>query len=152
MVIEGLFGELVNLETTYLGMLAFSGAATHMTRIVQAAAGVPVIDMAARHYPYEIIEQSAYAAAIGGAVGTSTAAGHRYVMRWLGTGNGEHILVVTEPELPPLEGVPVVVEENRHRRDARAVVRSLGSVEQVVGILRDEFQRSQHREDRQQDQ
>ena len=65
MVIEGLFGELVNLETTYLGMLAFSGAATQIAEIVHAADGVPVIDMAARHYPFEIIEQTAYAAAIG---------------------------------------------------------------------------------------
>jgi nicotinate phosphoribosyltransferase len=85
MIIEGLFGELVNLETTYLGMLAFSGAATSMARIVQAADPTPVVDMAARHYPYEIIEQTAYAAALGGAQGTSTRAGWQYVRRWLGT-------------------------------------------------------------------
>ena len=93
LVIEGLFGELVNLETTYLGMLAFSGAATQMGEIVQAAGGVPVVDMAARHYPYEIIEQTAYAAAVGGAGGTSTPAGHRYVLRWLGTRAGDLIRV-----------------------------------------------------------
>ena len=97
MVIEGLFGELVNLETTYLGMLAFSGAATRMARIVEAAGGIPVIDMAARHYPYEIIEQTAYAAAVGGAGGTSTAAGHRYVQRWLGIGRDELIQVNDRP-------------------------------------------------------
>jgi hypothetical protein len=51
MIIEGLFGELVNLETTYLGMLAFSGAATHMAKITRSAGPIPVIDMAARHYP-----------------------------------------------------------------------------------------------------
>jgi nicotinate phosphoribosyltransferase len=96
MTIEGLFGELVNLETTYLGMLAFSGAATHMARIVAAAGDIPVIDMAARHYPYEIIEQTAYAAAVGGARGTSTRAGQRYVLRWLGTGKGEWIRVGDE--------------------------------------------------------
>lgn len=94
MVIEGLFGELVNLETTYLGMLAFSGAATEMAEIVAAADGLPVIDMAARHYPFEIIEQTAYAAAIGGAVGTSTRAGHRYVHEWLGTGNGAEQIAI----------------------------------------------------------
>ncbi len=93
MVVEGLFGELVNLETTYLGMLAFSGPATHMDEIVRAAAGVPIIDMAARHYPYEIIQQTAYAAAIGGAAGTSTRAGHRYVVQWLGTGEADTIRV-----------------------------------------------------------
>ncbi len=97
LVIEGLFGELVNLETTYLGMLAFSGSATEMHRIVSAAGDVPVIDMSPRHYPYEIIEQIAYAAAIGGARGTSTRAGHRYVIRWLGTGDGEHIRVGDRP-------------------------------------------------------
>jgi nicotinate phosphoribosyltransferase len=93
MVIEGLFGELVNLETTYLGMLAFSGAATHMSRIVAAAGDIPVIDMSARHYPYEIIQQTAYAAAVGGARGTSTRAGQRYVLQWLGTGKGEWIRI-----------------------------------------------------------
>ncbi|HUU96581.1 MAG TPA: hypothetical protein VM487_12645 [Phycisphaerae bacterium] len=93
MLIEGLFGELVNLETTYLGMLAFSGAATNMAKIVESAGDVPVIDMAARHYPYEIIEQTAYAAAVGGARGTSTRAGYLYVLRWLGTGQGEFIRV-----------------------------------------------------------
>ena len=93
MVIEGLFGELVNLETTYLGMLAFSGASSRMADIVRAADGVPVVDMSARHYPYEIIEQTAYAAAIGGASGTSTAAGHRYVQRWLGIGESGFIRV-----------------------------------------------------------
>ncbi len=93
MVIEGMYGELVNLETTYLGMLAFSRAATEMARITEAAGDLPVVDMAARHYPYEIIEQTAYAAAIGGARGTSTLAGHHYVMRWLGTENTDEIRV-----------------------------------------------------------
>lgn len=99
MQIEGLFGELVNLETTYLGMLAFSGAASQMANLVEAAGGVPVIDMAARHYPWEIIEQTAYAAALGGAAGTSTAAGHRYVLRWLGTGKGDGISVAGRPQV-----------------------------------------------------
>jgi nicotinate phosphoribosyltransferase len=96
LIIEGMFGELVNLETTYLGMLAFTGAATNMREIVEAARGVPVTDMAARHYPFEIIEQSAYAAAVGGAVGTSTRAGYRYVQKWLGIGHGDLIRVGDE--------------------------------------------------------
>jgi nicotinate phosphoribosyltransferase len=93
LVIEGMFGELVNLETTYLGMLAFTGAATNMRTITDAAGPIPVVDMAARHYPFEIIEQTAYAAAIGGAVGTSTVAGHRYVHKWLGLGRDNLIQV-----------------------------------------------------------
>jgi nicotinate phosphoribosyltransferase len=97
MIVEGMFGELVNLETTYLGMLAFTGAATNMRAIVDAAGGIPVIDMAARHYPFEIIEQTAYAAAIGGAVGTSTQAGYHYVHKWLGIGHDDRIQVDDEP-------------------------------------------------------
>ncbi|MCH7700411.1 MAG: hypothetical protein IID37_01870 [Planctomycetes bacterium] len=93
MVIEGLFGELVNLETTYLGMLAFTGAASNMAEIVDAASGIPIIDMAARHYPWEIIEQTAYAAAVAGAAGTSTRAGHAYVHKWFGTGDGTLIRI-----------------------------------------------------------
>jgi len=100
LVIEGMFGELVNLETTYLGMLAFSGAATKMREIVEAARGVPVTDMAARHYPFEIIEQTAYAAAVGGAAGTSTRAGYRYVHKWLGIGHGDLIRVGDEEPRP----------------------------------------------------
>lgn len=99
MVIEGLFGELVNLETTYLGMLAFSGAATHMAEIVDAADGLPVVDMAARHYPFEIIEQTAYAAAVGGAAGTSTRAGHRYVLKWLGSEDDDERIIIGD-EMP----------------------------------------------------
>lgn len=79
MEIEGSFGELVTLETEYLGMLSLSGAATNMAAIVQAAGDVPVVDMAARHYPPEIIEVIAVAAAVGGAAGTSTPIGHKGV-------------------------------------------------------------------------
>ena len=59
MIVEGRFGELVNLETTYLGMLALSGAAGNMAAIVKAAGGIPVVDMSPRHYPHEIIGQIA---------------------------------------------------------------------------------------------
>src|SRR5262249_48829430 len=37
MTLEGGFGELVTLETEYLGMLALSQAATNMAAIVEAA-------------------------------------------------------------------------------------------------------------------
>lgn len=100
MIVEGMFGELVNLETTYLGNLAFSGAATNMKRITDAARDAVVVDMSARHYPYEIIEQTAYAAAIGGAGGTSTQAGYRYVHRWLGLGHDDLVRVNAEPPRP----------------------------------------------------
>lgn len=90
MIIEGWFGELVSLETTYLGMLSLSGAATGMARTVDAAGGVPVVDMCPRHYPPQLVEPLAYAAAIGGAAGTSTEAGHAYVHERLGVGE-DHI-------------------------------------------------------------
>lgn len=80
--ITGLFQELVNLETTYLGMLSFSGVATGMNEIVEAARGIPVIDMSPRHFPWQIIEEVAYAAALGGASGTSSRAGYNYVQKW----------------------------------------------------------------------
>lgn len=87
MVIEGAFGELVELETTYLGMLSLSAAAGNMARIVAAAGNVPVIDMSPRHYPHEIIEQIAYASAVGGGQGTSTRAGYEYVHQRCGVGS-----------------------------------------------------------------
>jgi len=82
LTIEGNFYELVTLETTKLGFLSYSGAVTAMSRIVAAADGVPVIDMSARHYPWQIIEEVSLAAYLGGAAGTSTQAGYNYVQRW----------------------------------------------------------------------
>ncbi len=86
MTLEGPFGELVTLETEYLGMLSLTGAATQMAAIVEAAGDVPVIDMAARHYPPELIEPIAVAAAVGGAAGTSTPRGHLGVVERFGVG------------------------------------------------------------------
>ncbi len=86
LIIEGNYNELVTLETTYLGFLSFSGAAAAMREIVEAADGVPVIDMSARHYPWQLIEEIAMAAYLGGAAGTSTQAGHAYVQKWRNPG------------------------------------------------------------------
>jgi nicotinate phosphoribosyltransferase len=82
LIYEGEFAELVNLETTILGFLSYSGAATEMREIVKTADGVPVIDMSARHYPWQIIEETSLAAYLGGAAGTSTLAGYDYVQKW----------------------------------------------------------------------
>lgn len=87
LTIEGNFYELVTLETTYLGFLAFSGAVTTMRKIVEAADGVSVIDMSARHYPWQIIEEVSLAAYLGGAAGTSTQAGYDYVQKWHNPGD-----------------------------------------------------------------
>jgi len=74
MLIQGQYQDLVELETSILSMLTLSGPATNMKRLVDAACGVPIIDMSARHYP--IMSEMAYAAYIGGAQGTSTAEGY----------------------------------------------------------------------------
>ncbi len=86
LTIEGPFGQLVTLETQYLGMLSLSAAAWNMGRIVEAAGGIPVIDMSARHYPPELIPRIAMAAAVGGASGTSTPAGYAEVQARYGIG------------------------------------------------------------------
>lgn len=87
LTVEGLFRELVNLETTELGFLCYSGAATEMAKLVKTAQGVPVIDMSARHYPYQMIEEISAAAYWGGSKGTSTPAGHDYVQSWYNPGD-----------------------------------------------------------------
>lgn len=92
MTIEGPFSQLVTLETEYLGMLSLSGAATNMAALVEAASGVPVIDMSARHYPPELQPRLAVAAAIGGAIGTSTRAGHAEAHARFGVG-GDRIRI-----------------------------------------------------------
>ncbi len=87
LVYEGNFYELVTLETTNLGFLSYSGAVTAMQEIVETAQGVPVIDMSARHYPWQIIEEVSLAAYLGGAAGTSTEAGYDYVQKWYNPGD-----------------------------------------------------------------
>ena len=89
MMLEGPFGQLVTMETAYLGLLSLSAAAANMADIVVAAGDATVIDMSARHYPPELIEAIALAAAIGGAAGTSTPAGHSVAHERFGTGDGQ---------------------------------------------------------------
>lgn len=89
LVIEGPFDQLVTLETELLGMLSLSGAAANMAATVEAAGDVPVVDMSARHYPPELIPSIAVAAAVGGARGTSTRAGHAAAHARFGIGNEE---------------------------------------------------------------
>ncbi|HSW45808.1 MAG TPA: hypothetical protein VLM89_09575 [Phycisphaerae bacterium] len=88
MTLEGPFGQLVTMETTCLGLLSLSAGAANMAAVTKAAGDIPVIDMAARHYPPELVEAIALAAAIGGAAGTSTPAGHSVVQERFGIGDG----------------------------------------------------------------
>lgn len=97
LTLEGAFGELVALETMYLGILSLSRAAANMAAMVEAAGeGIDVVDMAARHYPPELAAPVALAAAIGGACGTSTQAGHAAVIERFGVG-GDHICIGSRP-------------------------------------------------------
>jgi len=89
LTLEGPFGQLVTLETEYLGMLSISGAASEMAALVEAAGETQVIDMAARHYPPELQPRIALAAAVGGAAGTSTPAGYAEVHARFGMGGGK---------------------------------------------------------------
>ncbi len=95
MTLEGPFGQLVGLETEYLGMLALSAAAAHMSAIVDAAGDMDVVDLAARRYPPEICEYVAVAAAVGGAAGTSTPIGHQGVHERFGTPGDGRIQIGT---------------------------------------------------------
>lgn len=94
--IEGPFGQLVTLETEYLGMLSMSGAASNMAAMVEAAGEVKIIDMAARHFPPELAGRIGVAAAIGGAAGTSTPAGYAEARARFGVG-GRQIQVGAAP-------------------------------------------------------
>ncbi|MFZ2193316.1 MAG: hypothetical protein WAV31_03655 [Candidatus Moraniibacteriota bacterium] len=111
LIIEGLFMELVNLETTYLGFLSFSGAATAMKEIVDVAGDIPVIDMSARHFPWQVIEEAALAAYLGGAAGTSTQAGYNYVQRFYNPGDAFK-LYASLPHAMAAVVVSLAVKEN----------------------------------------
>ena len=87
LTIEAPFDEIVNRETTCLGFLSYSGGAANMKKIVEIADGVPVIDMSARHYPEQLIEEISAAAYLSGASGTSTEEGCEYVQRWYNSGD-----------------------------------------------------------------
>ena len=90
MLIEGPVSKLVELETAILGHLSLSGPATNMARLVDAAHGVPVVDMSARHYPE--MPGLAYAAYTGDAAGTSVLDGWIYTMRLIGETVGNNLL------------------------------------------------------------
>jgi len=104
MVLEGPFGGLVTLETECLGLLSLSGAAGTMAAIVEAAEGVPVIDMGARHFPPSLTAQLAMAAALGGASGTSTEAGYNAVHARYGIGGDRIRIGEREPQAFGLYG------------------------------------------------
>lgn len=73
MEIEGDLEQFVHLETLVIGALTDgTTVATNTTRVVDAAAGKPVMMFGARHQGHEGQAGSGYAAWIGGARGVST--------------------------------------------------------------------------------
>ncbi len=73
MIIEGDYSTFAHLETVYLGVLARGTAvATAVRKVVDAAAGRPVLFFPARFDHYRMQETDGYAAFISGAINVST--------------------------------------------------------------------------------
>ena len=73
MTIEGDYSTFAHLETVYLGVLARGTAvATAVRKVVDAAAGRPVLFFPARFDHYRVQETDGYAAYISGAIDVST--------------------------------------------------------------------------------
>ena len=73
MTIEGDYSTFAHLETVYLGVLARGTAvATAVSKVVDAAAGRPVLFFPARFDHYKVQEADGYAAFISGAINVST--------------------------------------------------------------------------------
>lgn len=87
LVVEGTFAESVLLETLVLSILNHDSAiATAASRMVQAAAGRPCIEMGSRRTHEDAAVSAARAAHIAGFVATSNlAAGRRYQIPTMGT-------------------------------------------------------------------
>ena len=76
MWIEGPYVAFAHLETPYLGVLARrSLVASNVRRVIDAAAGKPVIYMGARHDDWRVQTPDGFAAMVGGAGAVSSHAG-----------------------------------------------------------------------------
>ena len=76
MHVTGPYVAFAHLETDYLGVLARrSLVATNVRRVIDAAAGKPVIFMGARHDDWRVQTPDGYAARVGGAGSVSSDAG-----------------------------------------------------------------------------
>ncbi|MBA3689418.1 MAG: nicotinate phosphoribosyltransferase [Chloroflexi bacterium] len=81
-------------ETAILGILSQStGWATAASRVVAAAAPIPVIGFGARHVHPSVADQMDYASVVGGCVGASTPAGAR-LAGLAPTGTMPHALII----------------------------------------------------------
>ena len=95
MHLTGPYLAFAHLETDYLGVLARrSLVASNVRRTIDAAAGKPVIFMAARHDDWRVQTPDGYAAQVGGAGSVSSDAGGAW---WgaQGVGTMPHSLIAT---------------------------------------------------------
>jgi nicotinate phosphoribosyltransferase len=144
MTIEGDYTLFAHLETVYLGVLARRTLiATNVTRVLEAAAGKPVIFMPARHDHHRVQTGDGYAAYVAGAllgaeIGVTTDAQSSW---WGGRGigtvphaliasyGGNTVLAATKfAEWAPEDfNIVVLVDfENDSVRTALEVARALG--------------------------
>ncbi len=86
MLVRGPYRAVAHLETPLLGTLARrSLVATNVRRVIDAAAGRPVVFMGARHDDWRVQTPDGYAAMVGGAGSVSSDAGGAW---WGGRGAG----------------------------------------------------------------
>jgi nicotinate phosphoribosyltransferase len=86
MLIEGDYTLFAHLETVYLGTLARrSLVMTNVRRVVDAAAGKPILFFPARHDHWQVQTGDGWAAHVAGAIGVSTDAQASW---WGGRGGG----------------------------------------------------------------
>ena len=86
LTIEGKLADFVHLETVYLGVLSRqTKIATNVKRVVNAAAGKPVLFFPSRFDHYAVQAEDGYAAKVGGVFGVSTPANASY---WQGQALG----------------------------------------------------------------
>jgi nicotinate phosphoribosyltransferase len=139
LTIEGDYAQFAHLETLYLGVLARrTRIATQVRRVVEAAAGKPILFFPARHDHHRVQTGDGYAAHIGGAIGVSTDAQASW---WGGRGigtvphgliaayGGDTVLAATKfaDWAPPEMNIVVLVDfENDSVRTSLEVARALG--------------------------
>jgi nicotinate phosphoribosyltransferase len=138
MEIEGDLEQFVHLETLLVGALTDgTTVATNTERVVQAAAGKPVLMFGARHQGHEAQAGSGYAAWIGGARSVSTdEQGEWWGSKGIGTvphaliaaldGDTVRATVALAEEFPDLPTVTLVDFDNNSVDTGLQVARKLG--------------------------
>jgi nicotinate phosphoribosyltransferase len=136
--IEGDLNEFVHLETLVVGALTDgTSIATNTARVVEAAAGKPVLMFGARHQSHECQAGSGYAAWIGGARDVSTdEQGEWWGSKGIGTiphaliaaldGDTVQATLAFAEAFPDLPTVSLVDFDNASVRTGLQVARKLG--------------------------